>query len=163
MALIKKVYGVKTPISPRIFTVHGVFDHYPKSRKPVAAQSEIGNLRRLQLKLQFVSDKGDKFGIRRLSLGIADGIAEKSLQSVQVASVPGNLDGVSNGPLDSAGGRLEGLGDLRVKHLGDGIRVPDGPRRGYQEPPQNKGFFGVVYCFLCWSMHRCFIGLVALL
>ena len=31
MALIKKVYGVKTPISPRIFTVHGVFDHHSKN------------------------------------------------------------------------------------------------------------------------------------
>ena len=79
MALIKKVYGVKTPVLLRIFTVHGVFDHHPKSRKPVAAQSEIGNLRRLQLKLQFVSDKGDKFGICGFSLGIADGITEKSL------------------------------------------------------------------------------------
>ena len=35
-----------------------------EKRKPVAAQSEIGNLRRLQLKLQFVSDKGDEFRIR---------------------------------------------------------------------------------------------------
>ena len=26
MALNKKVYGVKQPISPRIFRVHGVFD-----------------------------------------------------------------------------------------------------------------------------------------
>ena len=64
MALNKKVYGVKTPISARIFTVHGVFDHHPKSRKPVAPQSEIGNLAGLQLKLQFVSDKGNKFRIR---------------------------------------------------------------------------------------------------
>ena len=51
MALIKKVYGVKTPISARIFDVHGVFDHHHKSRKPVVAQSEIGNLAGLQLKL----------------------------------------------------------------------------------------------------------------
>jgi hypothetical protein len=32
MALNKKVYGVKIPISPRIFTVHGVFDQSPKSK-----------------------------------------------------------------------------------------------------------------------------------
>ena len=31
MALNKIVYGVKTPISPRIFSVHGVFDHLPKN------------------------------------------------------------------------------------------------------------------------------------
>ena len=54
MALIKKVYGVRTPVSARTFAVHGVFDHHPKSRKPVAAQSEIGNLRRLQLKLELI-------------------------------------------------------------------------------------------------------------
>ena len=50
-----------------------------EKRKPVAAQSEIGNLGRLQLKLQFVSDKGDEFGIGGFSLGIADGVAEESL------------------------------------------------------------------------------------
>ena len=60
-----------------------------KSRKPVAAQSKIGNLAGLQLKLQLVSDQGDKLRIRGFSLGIADSIPEKSLQSVQVASVPG--------------------------------------------------------------------------
>ena len=31
MALVKKVYGVKTPISPRIFTVHGVLTIIPKA------------------------------------------------------------------------------------------------------------------------------------
>ena len=124
---------------------------------------KIGNLRRLQLKLQFISDKRDKFRIRGFSLGIADGIAEKSLQSIQIATIPCHFDGVADGTFHPAGGGLEGPGYLGVQYLGDGVRVPDGPRRGYQEPPQNKGFFGVVYCFLCWSMHRCFIGLVALL
>ena len=101
------------PISARILAVHGVFDHHPKSRKTVAAQSEIGNLRRLQLKLQIVSDKGDEFGIRGFSLGIADGIAEKSLQGIQVASVPGDFDSVSYGPLHSRWRGLEGF-----RHLG---------------------------------------------
>ena len=130
MALCKKVYGAKTPVSPRIFAVHGIFDHHSKSRKPVAAQSEIRNLRRLQLKLQFVSDKGNKFGIRGFSLGIADGIAEKSLQSIQVASVPGYFDGMADGPLHPAGGGLEGLCHLGVEYLGDGIGVPYGPPGG---------------------------------
>lgn len=49
MAFDKKVYGIKTPGSARTFGVHGIFDHYPKSRKPVAAQSEIRNLAGLQL------------------------------------------------------------------------------------------------------------------
>ena len=56
MALSKKVYGVKTPISPRIFSVHGVFAHHPKSRKPIAPQSEIDNFAAFQLKLKLVSD-----------------------------------------------------------------------------------------------------------
>ena len=92
-----------------------------EKRKPVAPQSEIGNLRRLQLKLQFVSDQGDKFGIRGFSFGIADGIAEKSLECIQIASVPGHFDGVTDGPLHAAGGGLECLGYLRVQYLGDGI------------------------------------------
>ena len=107
MALIKKVYGVKTPISPRIFSVHGVFDHNPKSRKPVAAQSEIGNLGRLQLKLQFVSDKRNKFRIGRLSFCIADGIAEEALKGIQITTIPGDFDGMPNSTLHSAWGSLE--------------------------------------------------------
>ena len=68
-----------------------------------AENSEIGNLAGLQLKLQFVSDQRDKLGIRGFSLGIADRIAEKSLQSVKIASVPGHFDGVSDCPLHPAG------------------------------------------------------------
>ena len=130
MALNKIVYGVRTPISPRIFSVHGVFDHHPKSRKPVVPQSEIGNLRRLQLKLQFVSDKGDEFRIRGFSLGIADGISEKSLECIQVTSVPGHFDGVANCTLHTAGGGLEGLCHLGVEDFRDGIGVPYGPPEG---------------------------------
>ena len=70
---------------------------------------KVGNLAGLQLKLQFVGDKGNKFGIRGFSLGIADGIAEKSLQSVQIASVPGYFDGMADGSLHAAGGGLEDL------------------------------------------------------
>ena len=87
------------------------------------AQSEIRNLRRLQLKLQFISDKRNKFGIRGFSLGIADGIAEESLQSIQVASVPGYFDGMSDSTLHSGRRGLECLGYLRVQYLGDGIGV----------------------------------------
>jgi hypothetical protein len=57
--------------------------------------SEIGNLAGLQLKLQFVSNQGNKFGIRGFSLGIADSIAEKSLQSIKVTTIPCNLNGMS--------------------------------------------------------------------
>ena len=107
MALIKKVYGVRMPISLRIFAVHGIFDHHPKSRKGVAAQSEIGNLRRPQLKLQLVCNQRDKFRICGLSLGVTDGIAEKSLERVQIASVPGHFNGMADGSFHSAGCGLE--------------------------------------------------------
>ena len=134
MALNKIVYGVKTPISARIFAVHGVFDHHLKSRKTVAPQSEIGNLAGLELEGQFVCDKGDEFRIRGFSLGIADGISEKSLQRIQITSVPGYFDGVPDGSLHSGRGGLEGLCHLGVQYLGDGIddiHIVDGDDDGF--------------------------------
>ena len=80
MALNQKVYGVKASISPCFFAVYGVFDHHSKSRKTVAAQSEIADLRALQLKLQFVCDKGDELRIGGFSFGVADCVAEEPLQ-----------------------------------------------------------------------------------
>ena len=123
MALNKKVYGVRMAISAPILAVHGIFAGYPKSRKPVAPQSEIGNLRRLQLQLELVSNQGNEFGIRGFSLGIADCIAEKSLQSVQIAPVPGYFDGVADSPLHSGRGGLECFRHLGVEYLGDGVGV----------------------------------------
>ena len=41
MALPKKVYGVNTPISPRLFSVHGVFDHHPKSQNPLRHNQKL--------------------------------------------------------------------------------------------------------------------------
>ena len=155
MALNKKVYGVKTPISPRIFTVHGVFDHHPKSRKPVVPQSEIGNLVRLQLKLQFVCDKGDKFRIRGFSLGIADGIPKEALEGIQIASVPCYLNGMADGSFHPARCGLECFRHLGVEHLGDGIRVPDGPRRGFW----TRSF---VRCFIAFSVAHFTIGSLGL-
>ena len=91
------------------------------SKKPFAAQSEICHCGRLQLKLELVCDEGNKFGIRGFSFGIADRISKESLQSVQIASVPGHFDGVADSPLHTAGGSLEGFGDLWVQYLGDGV------------------------------------------
>ena len=54
MALRKKVYGVVITIS--------------KSRKPLAAQSEIGHLTGLQLQRELVCDQGDELTIGSLSL-----------------------------------------------------------------------------------------------
>ena len=75
------------------------------------------------MKLQLIRDKSDKFGIGRFSLGVADGIAKESLQGVQIAPVPGDFDGVADGPLHSGRGGLEGFCHLGVQYLGDGIGV----------------------------------------
>ena len=101
--------------------------------KTVAAQSEIGNLAGLELQGQFVCDKRDKFGIRGFSLGVADGIAEKSLQSVQIASVPGHFNGMADGSFHTAGVGLECFRHLGVQYLGDGvddIHIVDGDDDG---------------------------------
>ena len=88
------------------------------------------------MKLQFISNQGDEFGIRRFSLGIADGIAEKSLECVQVTSIPGDFDGMADGTLHTAGRGLKGLCHLGVEHLGDGIddiHVVDGDDDGFPQ------------------------------
>ena len=41
MALRKKVYGVKTPISLRIFNVHGVVDHHLKAEKVLRPNQKL--------------------------------------------------------------------------------------------------------------------------
>ena len=92
--------------------------------------SEVGNLAGLELQGQFVSDKGDEFRICGFSLGIADGIAKKSLQRIQVTSVPGDFDGVTDGSLHSGRGGLECFRHLGIEHLGDGVGVPYGPPGG---------------------------------
>ena len=92
-----------------------------KSRKTVAPQSEIRYGAGLQLQLELIGDEGDEFAIRGFSLGIADGIAEKSLQSIQIATIPGHFNGVADGTLHPAGRGLEGLCHLGVQDLGDGI------------------------------------------
>ena len=80
--------------------------------------------------MELVSNKRNKFRIRRLALRIADGIAEEPLERIQIPSVPGYFDGMSDGPFHSAGGGLEGFCHLRVEHLGDGVGVPYGPPGG---------------------------------
>ena len=92
------------------------------------------------MQLQPVSDQGDKLAVGRLPLGIAHGIAEEALQGVQVAPVPGYLDGVANSPLYPAWGGLEGFGHLGVEDLGDGVRGLSAHAGGFQERRKRKGF-----------------------
>ena len=105
--------------------------------------------------MELICDKGDELTVRGFSLGIADGIAEKSLQSVQIASVPGHFDGVTDGAFYSAGRGLEGLCHLRVEHLGDGISLACGQQEasgGGRDGFLNKRVVGALigfYVALC--------------
>ena len=101
---------------------------------------EIRNLRGFQLQLQFVCDQGNKFRIRGFSLGIADGIAEKSLQRIQIATIPGHFDGMADGPFHSTGGGLECFRHLGVQYLGDGIHGLVSPLEGLPEVGNLEGF-----------------------
>ena len=50
----------------------------------------------LDLQGEPVCDHGDKFRVGGLSLGAVDGVAEILLQRLQVAPVPGHLNGVAD-------------------------------------------------------------------
>lgn len=98
-------------------------------------------LRRLggfELELQFVSNQGDELRIRRLALGVAHRVAKEALQGVEIAPVPGDFNSMADGSLHSRRGGAKGLGNLGVKDLGDGVRAPDGPRRGFQGLPKSE-------------------------
>ena len=88
---------------------------------PLQGGSKVCNLAGLQLKLQFVSDQGDELRIRGFSLGIGNRVPEEALQSVQIASVPCYLNGMSNCTFHSGRRGLEGFRHLGGEYLGDGI------------------------------------------
>ena len=67
--------------------------------------SELGGVGALELQLQLVGDEGDEFRVGGLAFRVADGVAEEALEGVQVAPVPGHLNGMADGALDS----LEGV------------------------------------------------------
>ena len=134
----KKVYRHEKPFLQLLSFIHWFACPKGKIPKPVAPQSELRRLGGFELQLQLVRNQGDELRICGLALGVGHGVAEKALQGIQIAPVPGDFDGVANGPLHPAGGGLEGFGHLGVEDLGDGVRVPDGPRRDYQEPSKRE-------------------------
>ena len=89
----------------------------------------VSKLRRLsgfELKLQFVRNQGDELRIGGLTFGVGNCVAEKSLQGIQIAAIPSYLNGMADGTLDATGGGLEGLCDLRIQYLCNGISLPGG-------------------------------------
>ena len=103
----KKFIGMKCRFYTYQSHLHCIGYPKEKSRKTVAAQSETGYFAGLQLKLQFVCDKGDELTIGRLSIGIADRVSEEPLEGIQIASVPCNFNSMADGPFHPAGGGLE--------------------------------------------------------
>ena len=83
--------------------------------------SETAHLGAFQLQLEFVRNEGDKLRIRRLTLRVADRVAEKSLQRIQIASVPGYFNGVADGTLYTGRRGLESLCHLGVQAFRDGV------------------------------------------
>ena len=101
----------------------GIKSWNPIRNKPktLATQSELGCLGGFELELQLVRNQGDELGIGGLALGVGYRIAEEALEGVQIPSVPGDFNGMADGPLHPAGGGAEGLGHLGIQHLGDGV------------------------------------------
>ncbi len=75
----------------------------------------------LELQLKPIRNQRNKLTIRRLPLGIAHRIPKEPLQGIQIAPIPGYLDGVANRPLHPAGGRPEGFRYLGIEYLRDGV------------------------------------------
>ena len=83
--------------------------------------------------MQLVRNQGDELRVGGLSLGVADGVAEEPLQGIQIAPIPGYLDGVPDCPLHPAGRGAEGLRHLGVQDLGDGVACLTARWGGFQE------------------------------
>src|SRR5699024_4919609 len=64
---------------------------------------------------------GDELAVGGLALDVGDGVAEELLQRLDVAAVPGDLDGVADGPLHAGGRGVELPRHLGIEHLGDGV------------------------------------------
>ena len=130
-------------------------------------QSVIPHLGALELQLQPVGDQGDELGVCGLSFGIGHRIAEEALQGVQVPSVPGDFNGMANGPLHSRRRGLEGLCHLGVEHLGNGVGVLSARLGslldGVCETSINNKFCGCIYCFISCPYHCWFVGLIPMI
>ena len=119
--------------------------------KRLGNPSILRRLGALELELQPVSDKRDELTIRRLSLGIAHRIPKEPLQGIQIAPIPGYLDGVADRPLHPAGGCPEGFRYLGIQYLRDGVA----DLRPAVEASRRKQ----IYCFVCCPVDLSSIGL----
>ena len=102
--------------------------------------------------MQLVRNQSDELRIGGLAFGVGYGVAEEPLQGIQIPPVPGYLDGVADGPLDSTGGGLEGLGYLGIEYLCDGVACLTARWGGFQERKSIALFMSLDnYCLLAYS------------
>ena len=119
--------------------------------KRLGNPSILRRLGALELQLKPICNEGDKLTIRRLPLGIAHRIPKEPLQGIQIAPIPGYLDGVANRPLHPAGGRAEGFRHLGIEYLRDGVA---GLRPAVEASRRKQ-----IYCFVCCPVDLSSIGL----
>ena len=77
----------------------------------------------LFVQADLVGDHRDELTIRGFAAEVVDGVAEVAVQSVHIAAVPGDLDGMADSTFDAAGRGTVALGDFRVETLGHGVDV----------------------------------------
>ena len=73
------------------------------------------------LQAHIVGNHRNKLRVGGLAAVVLDGVAEIRVQSVDVAPIPRNLNGVANGTLHTGGGRGIFLRNGGVEYLGYGI------------------------------------------
>ena len=80
---------------------------------PGAVKARLRHIR----KTQIVRNHSNKLAVRRLAAAGLDRVAEIGIQGVNVASVPSNLDRVTDRALNTGRGSLVVLRNRRIKHL----------------------------------------------
>ena len=73
------------------------------------------------MKLELISDQSDELRIGGFSLGVGNGIAEESLERIQIATIPCHLDSMADGSFHSGRRSLECFRHLWVQYLRNGI------------------------------------------
>ena len=81
----------------------------PEARGALRRKGSGPQVLPLELEAQAVRDEGDKLTIGGLSLGVGHCIAKEALEGLQIAPVPGHLDGMADGPLHPGGRGVKGL------------------------------------------------------
>ena len=119
--------------------------------KRLGNPSILRRLGGLELQLKPIRNQRNKLTIRGLSFGIAHGIPKEPLQGIQIAPIPGYLDGVANGALHPAGGCSECFRYLGIQYLRDGVA---GLRPAVEASRRKQ-----IYCFVCCPIDLSSIGL----